>query len=437
MNRRHKNVSCVGDVIYVLLERWMISVMARPSLIACLIYIVISPRVNVYVACDCPGQSAGGDDTCPISDSQHEKHKYFYNGRWSGYLQAINKSLEEYVPCEEDDNECSCHASVIDDDLSPWSKTGISAELVERSKPRGVLYQVVNHKLYRSKECMFPFRCLGVEHFILKIVDDLPDVEFVLNTRDWPQAHRLVESLPVFSFSKTREYSDIMYPAWTFWAGGPAISLYPTGIGRWDLQRDIIAKAANGAWTWEKKKALGFFRGSRTSAERDPLILLSRSKPELVDAQYTKNQAWKSDQDTLGRPAAKEVRFEDHCKYKYLFNFRGVAASFRLKHLFLCKSLVLHVGDEWLEFFYPQLKPWVHYVPVSVDLNEVEELLEFATENDEVVREIAERGYDFIWKHLRMEDVQCYWHKLLKKYASLLRYKVVRDKSLVRITEKR
>ncbi|KAH7969287.1 hypothetical protein HPB52_016576 [Rhipicephalus sanguineus] len=360
--------------------------MTRPFLVAYFVCIIISPHINVYVACDCPGQSAGGDDTCPISESQHEKHKYYYNERWSGYLQAINKSLDEYVPCEDDDNgqKCSCHASVIDDDLSPWSKTGISSELVERSKPRGVLYQVVNHKLYRTKECMFPFRCLGVEHFILKIVDELPDVEFVLNTRDWPQAHKRIESLPVFSFSKTREYSDIMYPAWTFWAGGPAISLYPTGIGRWDLQRDIINKAANGAWTWEKKKALGFFRGSRTSSERDPLILLSRSKPNLVDAQYTKNQAWKSDQDTLGRPAAEEVRFEDHCKYKYLFNFRGVAASFRLKHLFLCKSLVLHVGDEWLEFFYPQLKPWVHYVPVSVDLNEVEELLEFAKENDEV-----------------------------------------------------
>jgi hypothetical protein len=33
----------------------------------------------------------------------------------------------------------------------------------------------------------------------------------------------------------------------------------------------------------------------RTSAERDPLVLLSREDPELVDAQYTKNQAWKSD----------------------------------------------------------------------------------------------------------------------------------------------
>lgn len=34
---------------------------------------------------------------------------------------------------------------------------------------------------------------------------------------------------------------------------------------------------------------------ARTSPERDPLILLSREDPELVDAEYTKNQAWKSE----------------------------------------------------------------------------------------------------------------------------------------------
>lgn len=36
-------------------------------------------------------------------------------------------------------------------------------------------------------------------------------------------------------------------------------------------------------------------RGSRTSSERDPLIYLSREQPDLVDAAYTKNQAWKSE----------------------------------------------------------------------------------------------------------------------------------------------
>ena len=41
---------------------------------------------------------------------------------------------------------------------------------------------------------------------------------------------------------------------------------------------------------WNKKADIGFFRGSRTSRDRDPLILLSRKKPHLVDAKFTKNQ---------------------------------------------------------------------------------------------------------------------------------------------------
>ena len=82
------------------------------------------------------------------------------------------------------------------------------------------------------------------------------------------------------------------------------------------------------------------------------------------------------------------------CVFRYLFNFRGIAASFRLKHLFLCRSLVFHVGEEWIEFFYPGLKPWYHYIPVSTSLDEAEDLLAFAAGNDEVVKKIADR---FVW----------------------------------------
>lgn len=92
---------------------------------------------------------------------------------------------------------------------------------------------------------------------------------------------------------KTEEYADIMYPAWSFWCGGPAIRLYPTGIGRWDKLRKLLLKEAED-WPWEAKKNKGFFRGSRTSSERDELIYLSRELPDLIDAAYTKNQAWKS-----------------------------------------------------------------------------------------------------------------------------------------------
>ncbi|KAM9766345.1 protein O-glucosyltransferase 1 [Menidia menidia] len=343
--------------------------------------------------------------------------------QWQKFREKISEAIKGYIPCNP--VNCSCHLSVLQDDLQPF-KGGVSETVMAAAVQKGVgtHYQVIGHKLYREHSCMFPARCSGVEHFILEVIDRLPDLEVVVNVRDYPQVPNWAKpTLPIFSFSKTSDYKDIMYPAWTFWEGGPAVwPIYPTGLGRWDLMRDDMTKSA-AQWPWHKKESKGFFRGSRTSSERDPLILLSREDPELVDAEYTKNQAWKSERDTLGRPPAKEIPLVNHCKYKYLFNFRGVAASFRFKHLFLCGSLVFHVGDEWQEFFYPQLKPWVHYIPVQQDLSDVRELLQFVRENDAVAQEIAARGKEFILEHLRMEDVSCYWERLLREFSQLLTYK--------------
>lgn len=381
----------------------------------------------------CTGDS---EESCQnVNTPPEEKTKYTKgsNLKWDKYLRKIEEAVTNYKDCIQDD--CSCHASVIDEDLEVW-KDGITKENFEAAKSKGTHYQVINHKLYREEACMFPARCSGVEHFILEIIKKLPDMEFILNTRDWPQSPKYHTPLPVFSFSKVPSQSwDIMYPAWTFWEGGPAVwPIYPTGLGRWDEWREKIPRAAK-KWPWEKKYNKGFFRGSRTSSERDPLIILSRKEPDLVDAQYTKNQAWRSKEDTLGADPATEISLEEHCDHKYLFNFRGVAASFRFKHLFLCDSVVFHVGDDWLEFFYPAMKPWVHYIPVRQDLKDVKELLQFAQENDDVVHEIAKRGRQFIWDHLRMEDVSCYWLKLLKRYAKLLKFKPKRNNSYNQIKQ--
>ncbi|XP_031769652.2 O-glucosyltransferase rumi homolog isoform X2 [Galleria mellonella] len=346
---------------------------------------------------------------------------------------AINK----YIPCEK--TNCSCHKAVIEHDLNPY-QDGITKELFTLARSKGTKYQIIKGELYREKECHFPARCAGVEHYLGAVAPKLPNLEFIVNTRDWPQVNHAWgnRKAPVFSFSKTNDYYDIMYPAWSFWEGGPAISLYPTGIGRWDKHRVSISSAAD-KWTWDKKEEIAFFRGSRTNEERDALILLSRSDPDLVDAKYTKNQAWKSDADTLYAPPASEVSFEEHCKYKYLFNYRGVAASFRFKHLFLCKSLVFHVGNSWLEFFYPSLRPWVHYVPISptAKADEIKKYIEFFKENDSLAKEIADRGFQHIWDHLTDKDVKCYWRKLLKKYALLIKYDVNKDKDLIRIDIKK
>jgi hypothetical protein len=110
------------------------------------------------------------------------------------------------------------------------------------------------------------------------------------------------------------------------------------GLGRWDKKRDALMAQAR-RWPWDKKDPRVFFRGSRTSTQRDPLVLLARAKPHLAMAAYTKNQAYQSKEDTLGLEPFPEVTLEDHCKYRYLFNFRGVAASFR-SAMYACSGLL-------------------------------------------------------------------------------------------------
>lgn len=384
--------------------------------------------------------------------ANHEKEKYLQEFNkvdkpessgmsrkmWEKYYRLINdaKLKLEYEELHQDPSYPSikCHTFLnnLESDLKPWQETGISKELIQHAtKLTGVHYQIIGHKLYRQQDCMFPSRCEGVEHFILNIINDLPDMDLIINVRDYPQVYQGRDKLPIMSFSKdVSSYLDILYPAWSFWCGGPAIEQYPTGIGRWDLMRLHISKQN---LKWDDKDPVAFFRGSRTSSERDPLIRLSRQMPHMFDAKYTKNQAWRSIDDTLGEMPVPTIPLEEQCKYKYLFNMRGVAASFRYKHLFLCKSVVLNVDSNWIEFFYPQLKPWIHYVPIANSYDNALEVVTFLLENDGIAKEIATKGYQMIWDELTMEKVQCYWKELLLRYAKLLKYKPKLNTNLIKI----
>lgn len=381
---------------------------------------------------------------CHDESETHDRDKYKEPPDWASYRKLIDDAMLEDSRSGCKTEGATCYYDVIESDLKPFEK-GISKLLfdeivAERPSTKATHYQIIDHRLYREEACMFPFRCKGIEHFLLALLPELADMELVINTRDYPSASKWRTAFPILSFSKpSAHFWDIMYPAWTFWEGGPAVwPIYPTGLGRWDEQMKLITKAAKEN-PWKAKDDVAFFRGSRTSNERDPLVLLSRRNPSLVDAEYTKNQAWKSDEDTLGRPPATEIPLKDHCKYKYLFNFRGVAASFRFKHLFLCNSLVFHVGpkdvkEDWLEFFYPALKPWVHYVPVDTGMKDVEDLLLFFRANDVYAKKIAKKGRQFIKSHLRMQDVTDYWRHLLKSYAQLMTWKPVKVRNYDEIT---
>lgn len=362
--------------------------------------------------------------------------------------EAALQAHRDFTPCSipyPPNGSCAtCFDGQIERDLNIWKQSGIKEDMINKSKAKGIHYQVIAKKLYRQKDCSFPGRCEGVEYFLLKVIDELPDLELVINIRDWPQVpmgpnrddhpHSDTgnkEVMPVFSFSKDPHlHHDILYPAWAFWSGGPAIDKYPTGIGNWNKTRNLIR---NHSLSWEQKMNMTFFRGSRTSPARDPIITFSRNFPNFLDAKYTKNQAWRSKADTLGHEPAPTVAFEDHCNFKYLLNVRGVAASFRYKHLFLCNSLVLNLGSDWIEFFYPALKPWVHFIPIKEDFSNFYEVITFIAANDNYAKVVSNRAFNFIWNYLTTESVTCYWKTLLQQYSELLKYQPKHDLDLIRI----
>lgn len=75
------------------------------------------------------------------------------------------------------------------------------------------LFQIIDQKLYRDKDCHFPSRCAGVEHYLNALAPNLPNMEFVINTRDWPQINRKWghQRAPVFSFSKVDNFFIVRF----------------------------------------------------------------------------------------------------------------------------------------------------------------------------------------------------------------------------------
>ena len=318
------------------------------------------------------------------------------------------------------------------DMLKPWDSVD-KKTLQTAAQQKGVTrYQIVNGILYRSKNCYFESRCRGIEHFISKLAHNLPNMEFVVNVRDYPTNK---VKFPIFSFSipKDSMVNDIMYPAWAFWDGGPWMKVIKNW--QWPRMRQEML-SASALVPWSKKEPSVYFRGSRTNKVRDGIVYKMHKQPKW-NVGYTPNQSKRSNDNVrreLNMSFSEPVSLSEHCKYKYLLNFDGVAASFRLKNILLCGSLVFYAEPSWLEHWYYMLIPWVHYVPTVSDGIYMSKLVSFFERHDDSAAFIAKNGQTLISEHLGMVDIYIFWELLLRMFAERLAYTIERvDPTLVQV----
>ncbi|KAG0702171.1 glycosyl transferase family 90-domain-containing protein [Suillus ampliporus] len=110
-------------------------------------------------------------------------------------------------------------------------------------------------------------------------------------------------------------------------------------------------------------------------------------------------------------------------RYKYVFDIDGHGWSGRFKRLITSNSLVFK-NTIYPEWFMDRIAPWLHYVPVQVDLSDLYDTFTFFRgglqgegAHEDLARKIATAGREWSKKYWRQEDLTAYTFRLFLEYA--------------------
>jgi protein glucosyltransferase len=266
----------------------------------------------------------------------------------------------------------------------------------------------------------------GFENFLLMITkasmcNYLPDVDIVWKMEDHCGNITAKDGsiLPIFSWNKRVTEQCVLFPWVQF---------------LWPQQKGGRRKRGD---EWHTREPRLVFRGSTTggpassytlkgweSQHRSKLILACRSgSPRMrtiCDAGFTSFP--QSEPGVRAMIAAANLtapplsaREQQHFRFQALIDGNGAAASRSLNALG-SGSTVLFFESQYIEFWYRDLRPWLHYVPVSLD--DIETKLELVLHDDSLSQSIAERSFAYVHS-ISDIDVSFYIHALMRSYSTL------------------
>ena len=255
--------------------------------------------------------------------------------------------------------------------------------------------------------------------------------------------------VPIFSQSKLSSFQDIIYPSPWYWAD--KVPYVPDE----DMK------------TWEEKESQVYWRGATTGGysrfgnwrrqHRQRFVsFVNSNSPNSIKTlkKVEEEEEWKVDtskqikhfkdsfdvrfvevgQADAGDVAAQKDMFRlvpkgkpgEVFAWKYLLDMDGNAFSGRFYSFLRSKSAVVKMAvsrewhDEWL-------KPWLHYIPISVQGNDWIETIRWYLDGTEgggkstmEGKKVAERGREWSNKVLRNEDLEVWFYRLLLEYARVV-----------------
>ncbi|KAF8517358.1 hypothetical protein BU17DRAFT_76415 [Hysterangium stoloniferum] len=127
----------------------------------------------------------------------------------------------------------------------------------------------------------------------------------------------------------------------------------------------------------------------------------------------------------------KRQSWGDAWMYKYIMDIDGNGWSARFKRLMSSKSLIFK-STMFPEWYTERIMPWVHYIPVQINLSDLYDILAFfrgspnpataseETGNDAVAEKIATAGKVWSDTFYRKEDMTAYHFRLFLEYARVM-----------------
>ncbi|KAG2151174.1 glycosyl transferase family 90-domain-containing protein [Suillus bovinus] len=148
--------------------------------------------------------------------------------------------------------------------------------------------------------------------------------------------------------------------------------------------------------------------------------------PALIDIQFAGKAGSCEDLcDQLDRlyDWRKMQTLQEAGNYKYVFDIDGHGWSGRFKRLITSNALVFKttIYPEW---FMDRIAPWVHYVPVQIDLSDLYDAFTFFRggpqgegAHEDLAKKIAGAGREWSKQYWRQEDLTAYTFRLFLEYA--------------------
>lgn len=262
-----------------------------------------------------------------------------------------------------------------------------------------------------------------------------PSLKNTFGFFDRPNAFDVVHDLfPIFSQSKISSFQDILYPSPWYWNGKVA----------YEEDKDISWAAKEDKMYWRGSTTGGFSRNGGWRRQHRQLfvkkvngldnakILEKGENAESWSVTDVSRRDYKSSFDVkftyVGQCdpddcAAQQEFFniveaagqQDAWAYRYLVDIDGNAFSGRYYAFLHSNSLVLKLAlfrewhNEWI-------RPWVHYVPLSMRGDEYVEIVRFfdsESEGKTLGPRLAHQGKEWASTALRNEDLEVWFFRLL------------------------